>query len=359
MDKKLSLLHIILLVAFQASAQIGVGTDTLDPSAILDVTSMNKGVLIPRIQLNSITHKLGGRSSQPNGLLVYNMGNNDLAEGFYFWSGAEWEYIESSSVITPDITGLDCNHTLLDPKTFTKGQFYEGVMKVPYTGGNGGRYPAGTAGIPSSGNTGLTAWLKAGELDEGRGYLIYDVKGMPTKSTPDGATFPIVFGTHQGSVTVGDAYEATVKSTYSIGAMTLATDGYQRMVTSFDGRFSVRVLVKNTSSWNSGSIQIRNKDNEADIMWNGVRSRNSLTSMCQAGNKFTVSKAPVWSGAFGYEGFTVESSKFVPEQRRYIWTTTDVKDKTVYYLTLMIGASDHTRMDKTNVFMKIDQIQAN
>lgn len=119
------------------------------------------------------------------------------------------------------------------------------------------------------------------------------------------------------------------------------------------------MFVENASSWSTGSVQIRSKDNGVAIMWNGLRSRNSVSDMSQAGNNFAVPNALAWSGAFGYAGFTVDGNGFVPEQRRYIWTTTDVTDKTVYYLTLMIGTPDHTQMDKTTVFMKIDQIQAN
>ncbi len=78
-----------------AFAQVGVGTTTPDPSAVLDITSSNKGILGPRISLTSSTMQL---SATPNatGLLVYNTGPV-LPSGYYFWNGTEWRVFNTSS----------------------------------------------------------------------------------------------------------------------------------------------------------------------------------------------------------------------------------------------------------------------
>lgn len=63
----LTLLAIFVLVTTFSKAQIGIGTTSPHPSAILDVTSTNKGFLLPRLefsQINEITNPA-------EGLLVY------------------------------------------------------------------------------------------------------------------------------------------------------------------------------------------------------------------------------------------------------------------------------------------------
>ncbi|MDR1557977.1 MAG: hypothetical protein LBS88_13255 [Tannerellaceae bacterium] len=356
MNKKKSLLWAMSFVAVRAFAQVGIGTEKPDPAAMLDVASQERGVLIPRVELRSITFDLDGLPGQPKGLLVYNTGV-DLAGGFYFWNGVEWENLESSSVIAPQIATLECNHAILEPPTFRAHQPYIGILKVPYTGGNGGKYPAGANIAATSGNTSLTACLRAGRLEAGRGYLLYDVTGTPGAGSPVGATFPIVFGDKSGEAKVGYTESATMTSTFSIGDLVPLSDGtgHQRVVTSFDGKFSVRCFVDKTNPLTSGRLQIRhNTPDSVAIMWNGLTSKTVLYGT--AGNQFILHPSKTWypsPGTWGTEYFTTA------EQRSYIWTTTDVKDKTVYHLTFMLAAPGSGNKENCNVFLKIEQIQAN
>lgn len=65
-------------ISFLANAQIGIGTTSPDASAALDITSTDKGLLIPRMTAYP--------SSPANGLTVY---RTDL-NGFYTWNGTAW-----------------------------------------------------------------------------------------------------------------------------------------------------------------------------------------------------------------------------------------------------------------------------
>ncbi|PHS09781.1 MAG: hypothetical protein COA88_04205 [Kordia sp.] len=72
MKKLLSLFA--LLFIFQLNAQVGIGTTIPDSSSILDINSITKGVLMPRltdIQRNAITNPA-------NGLVIFNIDNNQL-----------------------------------------------------------------------------------------------------------------------------------------------------------------------------------------------------------------------------------------------------------------------------------------
>ncbi|WP_343665218.1 hypothetical protein [Chryseobacterium mucoviscidosis] len=84
-----------LLASFFTFAQVGINTTSPDASAVLDVSSTNKGILGPRISLTSANMQLG---SAPNaaGLLIYNTGPT-ITPGYYFWNGSEWRVFNSSS----------------------------------------------------------------------------------------------------------------------------------------------------------------------------------------------------------------------------------------------------------------------
>jgi hypothetical protein len=82
---------------------------------------------------------------------------------------------------------------------------YNKIITVPYTGGNGVTYSAGTP-ISSTGVTGLTAILNAGTLASGSGNFTFTVTGTPdpfvSVSTNATATFPFTFDGKSCSFTV-------------------------------------------------------------------------------------------------------------------------------------------------------------
>lgn len=180
------------------NAQVGIGTSNPDKSSILhlDVTSLpdgaKKGFLGPKVALKSATDQTT-ISLPAVGLLVYNLGTGGLqTEGYHYWNGSEWRIFNSSTVISPAIQSLNCADATFNPPVFTAGVPYTGIMLVPYTGGNGGAYSAGTP-IPSTVNTGLSAKLRSGYLANGNGELVYDLTGTPSQSTPSPANFNVTF----------------------------------------------------------------------------------------------------------------------------------------------------------------------
>ncbi len=78
------------LIAFSATvyAQDGVGinTETIDGSAIFQIESTEKGLLIPRMSFAQRT----AISSPAEGLLVY---QNSGTIGFYYYDGSSWEFV--------------------------------------------------------------------------------------------------------------------------------------------------------------------------------------------------------------------------------------------------------------------------
>ncbi|MDC7993970.1 hypothetical protein [Altibacter sp. HG106] len=87
------LFPVFLLSISFATAQVGIGTTTPDPSAALDVEATDAGLLIPRVSLNNVTDGTTPIDSPATGLLIYNTNASVVGgdgEGYYHWDGA-WE----------------------------------------------------------------------------------------------------------------------------------------------------------------------------------------------------------------------------------------------------------------------------
>jgi hypothetical protein len=92
MNKQLLFIILLISVNFITKAQVGFGTNTPDPSAVVDISSTNKGFLPPRIALNSTN---GSDVLNPvaitapastNSLLVFNTVTvNDVTPGYYYY----------------------------------------------------------------------------------------------------------------------------------------------------------------------------------------------------------------------------------------------------------------------------------
>ena len=72
--KKKSLFGFILLLLAigVTNAQMGIGTDEPDASALLDIKASDKGLLIPRMDLGNLTSNTSPVNRPTESLLVYN-----------------------------------------------------------------------------------------------------------------------------------------------------------------------------------------------------------------------------------------------------------------------------------------------
>ena len=71
-------------------AQVGIGTETPDPSAKLDITASDKGVLPPRLT----TAERDNISNPAEGLAIYNTDNDRLES----WNGSRWTGPSQSNI---------------------------------------------------------------------------------------------------------------------------------------------------------------------------------------------------------------------------------------------------------------------
>ena len=78
---------------YNTTGDVGIGTSSPSASALLDISSTNKGILIPRMtasQKSSI-------SSPTTGLLIY---QTDAPAGFYYYNGSSWISISNPGTTT-------------------------------------------------------------------------------------------------------------------------------------------------------------------------------------------------------------------------------------------------------------------
>jgi hypothetical protein len=86
----------ILMFGFINSQNVGINTLNPNPSAGLDIDFANRGLLIPRVSLQSNIDVVTINAPAVS-LLVYNTNPamaNANGEGFYYWNGTEWTQVQ-------------------------------------------------------------------------------------------------------------------------------------------------------------------------------------------------------------------------------------------------------------------------
>jgi hypothetical protein len=183
-------LLVFTMAAITASAQLGIGTETPDSSAALDVESTERGVLIPRmtvIQRDAI-------NNPASGLMVYVtdfqcMQVNDGTPAEPLWrcvsgiGGSSGYVMALSNCASPTVN--------IASRPLIENELANGItVDIDYVGGNGGTYKAET--VRSTGVMGLTAMLPAGSFATGDSIVRFTITGTPTS-----------FGTANFAISVG------------------------------------------------------------------------------------------------------------------------------------------------------------
>jgi hypothetical protein len=240
---KIALICITLNGWFNVNAQVTIGTELEPEKGVLldlkerasnstDNSTADKGMLFPRVtltdkdnlfpmfesdgsggyQIGSTLYNKGVEDKNHIGLIVYNVNTTLFSPGLHMWDGVEWRRMDNSSAVEPEIAGLMCGSAQMVPNVYTKDVPFEGILKIPYTGGNGGAYLSTLPVPPSAGTNGLSIELIGGKLNHGAGEVHFRVFGTPQESSPVTAKFDINFlGKLCSGVTVGNAI--TIKPT--------------------------------------------------------------------------------------------------------------------------------------------------
>jgi hypothetical protein len=91
----------VYLFFLSTTIQSQVGIQNTSPEAMLDAKSTDKGILLPRVDLTSLTAQTPIINPQggniPTSTLVYHNGTNSIAPGFYMWDGVKWKALSTEN----------------------------------------------------------------------------------------------------------------------------------------------------------------------------------------------------------------------------------------------------------------------
>lgn len=161
--------------AYAQKENVGIGTTNPDQSAILDLNSSTKGLLMPRLSLQ----QRSAIQNPANGLIVY---QTDMLSGFYFYDGKEWKPLSSAT---------EQNSVAIDPNDWTaNGNSVATGLTTPYFGTNSASdllFAAGgrIAGYISNSLTNENIFLG---LNAGRGRMNNTPLGYTSTGTGVGNT---------------------------------------------------------------------------------------------------------------------------------------------------------------------------
>lgn len=154
---KTTLFVATIIGSLTAQAQkdnVGIGTAKPDQSALLDLSSQTKGLLIPRMSLQ----QRGTIQNPANGLMIY---QTDFLSGFYYFDGKEWKSLASAT--GANSIAADPNDWSFTGNAPAAGSFLGTTNAVPlvFKVSNG---TAGFISLPAAFNTFLGASTPASTI---------------------------------------------------------------------------------------------------------------------------------------------------------------------------------------------------
>lgn len=130
---------LFLAFSFLSYAQVGINTTTPASGALLDISSSNKGLLIPHVELTGTDDVTTITPSATVGVLVYNTVTAgalpvQVTPGFYYWNGLQWlRFYSRGYGIKFDQTAQTTANILTSLYTQITG-LDTGFITVPYSG---------------------------------------------------------------------------------------------------------------------------------------------------------------------------------------------------------------------------------
>lgn len=126
LDKKIVLF--LLLAVTTVSAQIGVGTRTPHPDAMLEVATTNKGILLPRVALTATT-AVAPLSAHVAGMTVYNTATAaDVTPGYYYNDGSKWVKLATGQGVKGDTGASAYQSAVAGGYTGTEAQWLASLV---------------------------------------------------------------------------------------------------------------------------------------------------------------------------------------------------------------------------------------
>ncbi len=181
-----AIVSLLFSITVTAQQNAGIGTNTPNASAMLDITSANKGLLIPRVNLNSLTDA-ATIASPANALMIFNT-NTALpgGAGFYFNSGTAvapvWSKLQTAAAGW-SVTGNAGTDSLINflgttdnkPIVFRVNNGFAGQLGsnggISFGRGANGKFRNTSSGVIAIGDSALFNNPDSSEIAIGNGAL--------------------------------------------------------------------------------------------------------------------------------------------------------------------------------------------
>lgn len=307
------LLACMLCISVSSFSQnIGLNSDgsVPDSSAIVDIKSTNKGLLIPRVtevQKNAI-------SSPATGLIIY---QTDGSSGFYFYNGSAWEKLANSNAYLPLSGGTLTGGLVGTTANFSNDIRVGGELilndvlqnrRIVLFGASSNNHQFYGFGVNSSGNTGTLRYqidqtgsdhvFYAGTSDSTSNEL-FRIKGTGGATTTgqittgavtypntDGTSGQVLITNGSGALSWGTPTGATQLSELSDIDSSGGVDKNVGNILVADGNKFVSVATNGDATINSnGTITV-----EAGTIDNGKIANNSISTGKIVDGSVTTSK---------------------------------------------------------------------
>lgn len=252
---------IVLLLVFivsSVSAQVGIGTRTPHPDAMLEVASSNKGILLPRVALTS-SISVNPLSAHVAGMTVYNTASTgDVTPGYYYNDGTKWIRLASGLVadastttnglirLSGDLTGTAAAPTIA-ANAVTAAKIADGAVTVA-------KLNLGTATTGQVLKYDGTTWAAAADaglttLTDGKIYL-----GNASNVAAEVALSGDVTMTNEGVTSIGTGKVTTdMLSTNSVGEAKIKNGAVTIAKINASGTADETTFLRGDGTWSTSS----------------------------------------------------------------------------------------------------------
>jgi hypothetical protein len=197
-------LLVVSVLCQDSVAQVGIGTNTPNSSAQLDISASNKGLLPPRIGLSG-RNDASSIASPASGLLIYNTatastGSNKVTPGYYYYNGSSWERLENQDKERQKDTVL-LNTKSAGASISTAGTV--SAWSADYTASGGDVKVFAQISAYSSGSVGLREYkLMRDGTAVATGYLYFNNASVHHQMSPVSAVFKNESGLHTYAIRI-------------------------------------------------------------------------------------------------------------------------------------------------------------
>jgi len=296
-----SLFITFLLFTLSATAQVGIGTTTPASGALLDLTSTDRGLLVPRVSINNLG-TAAPVTAPTTGLLVWNTFTGaGIGVGYHYWNGTRWIPIGNggvdwaltgNAITTANFLGTT-NDMSLNIRTNNINR-----MRVQ----NNGLITINRGAANAFAGDQFSTWTTSGSAVNGyatNGFGIYGQASSGIATVGSATTGVGVFG----EATSGDGVNAVSTSGLGLFASSTNADGIQSLSTNntgaVGGSFTLTGTgVAGTSDLTDGaySILVNGSGVAGEGLTTGVYGVSNSTTSTAFGGYF------VNDGSYAYVG---------------------------------------------------------